>query len=111
MLKPGRGPEGRIEPLVPFQPAVAAEEEVAPVGAGGVIGTEEVEAGLLIIASGFSGCENYITEFMQPLQNAEGVFTAGDLKSGASLVVLAMADGKRAAIEADKYLMGYTNME
>ncbi len=72
---------------------------------------EEAEAQLLIIASGFSGCEDYITAFMQQLEGVKGVFTAGDLKSGSSLVVLAMADGKQAAIEADKYLMGYTNME
>ncbi len=29
---------------------------------------------------------------------------------GASLVVLAIADGRRAAGEADRFLMGYTNL-
>ncbi len=72
---------------------------------------EMMEADLLIIASGFSGCEDYITAFSQEFHSDKGVFVAGDMKSGSSLVVLAMADGKQAAIEADKYLMGYTNME
>lgn len=59
----------------------------------------------LIIASGFSG-----TDAGFEVPDAPGVFTAGDMKSGAALVVLAIADGKRAAAEAEKYLMGYTGI-
>ena len=36
--------------------------------------------------------------------------TAGDMVSGASLVVLAIASGKQAAAQADASLMGYTNI-
>ena len=39
------------------------------------------------------------------------VFSAGDMVLGASLVVLAIADGRRAAAEIDKWLMGYTNIQ
>lgn len=46
-----------------------------------------------------------------PGDEAEKFFTAGDMRNGPSLVVLAIADGKRAAAEADCFLMGYTNIE
>ena len=36
------------------------------------------------------------------------VFAAGDMARGQSLVVWAMADGRRAARGADKFLMGET---
>lgn len=69
---------------------------------------ETLEAELLLIASGFSGCEDEAT------RAAAGatipVLTAGDMESGASLVVLAIASGKKAAAEADRLLMGYTNI-
>ena len=38
------------------------------------------------------------------------VLQAGDMASGASLVVLAIASGKQAAARADELLMGYTNI-
>ena len=36
--------------------------------------------------------------------NVEGVFAAGDIVRGASLVVWAIRDGREAAITIDKYL-------
>jgi len=38
--------------------------------------------------------------------NVEKVFTAGDMRRGQSLVVWAIQEGKLAAREVDKYLMG-----
>ncbi|MFL6033216.1 MAG: glutamate synthase, partial [Rubrobacteraceae bacterium] len=35
-----------------------------------------------------------------------GVFVAGDAKRGASLIVWAIAEGRKAARQADEYLMG-----
>ena len=43
-------------------------------------------------------------------QTGVPVLTAGDMASGASLVVLAIASGKQAAARADASLMGYTNI-
>ena len=40
--------------------------------------------------------------------NVPGVFAAGDVERGQSLVVWAIADGRRAAREVDRYLMGDT---
>lgn len=42
---------------------------------------------------------------------AEGVFVAGDMRRGASLIVWAMAEGRGAAREIDRYLMGSTELE
>ena len=36
--------------------------------------------------------------------NIEGVFAAGDIVRGASLVVWAIRDGREAAVSIDKYL-------
>ena len=42
------------------------------------------------------------------MTNVPGVFAAGDMSRGQSLVVWAIADGRRAARGVDKYLMGET---
>jgi glutamate synthase (NADPH/NADH) small chain len=42
--------------------------------------------------------------------SVEGVFAAGDVRRGQSLVVWAIAEGRACAKEIDKYLMGYSNM-
>lgn len=84
-----------------------------------------IEADLLLIAAGFTGCEDYITDAFQLERTARGtistapssfaagrekVFTAGDVRRGQSLVVWAIAEGRQCAREVDQYLMGYTNM-
>ncbi len=47
--------------------------------------------------------ENYMT-------NVEGVFSAGDMRRGQSLVVWAMHEGRSVAKSIDKYLMGETSL-
>jgi glutamate synthase (NADPH/NADH) small chain len=42
--------------------------------------------------------------------NLPGVFAAGDMRRGQSLVVWAINEGRGAARECDKYLMGVTNL-
>ena len=42
--------------------------------------------------------------------NVEGVFTAGDCRRGQSLVVWAINEGRGAAREADKWLMGASDL-
>ncbi len=89
-------------------------------------GTEEVvPADLVLIAAGFLGSEGYITEsfgvecdgrtnvktlpgFYET--SVEGVFTAGDMHRGQSLVVWAIAEGRNAARQVDASLMEYTNL-
>lgn len=85
----------------------------------------EVEAELVLIAAGFLGSENYVTEVFgvevddrtnvigengSHKTNVENVFTAGDMHSGQSLVVRAIRDGRDCAREVDESLMGYSNL-
>ena len=42
--------------------------------------------------------------------SVEGVFAAGDMRRGQSLVVWAIVEGREAAYEVDKFLMGYSNL-
>jgi glutamate synthase (NADPH/NADH) small chain len=88
-------------------------------------GTEfDMEADLVLLAIGFTGPVQ--DRFMQELSlgtgergaiatknggyatNEPGMFVAGDAKRGASLIVWAIAEGRKAAREADEYLMGET---
>jgi glutamate synthase (NADPH/NADH) small chain len=42
--------------------------------------------------------------------SVEGVFAAGDMRRGQSLVVWAINEGRAAARECDRYLMGFSNL-
>lgn len=91
-----------------------------------VEGTEEtVPCQLVLIAAGFLGSEKYVTDdFKVELDGRTNVktdndkhassvakiYAAGDVRSGQSLVVRAIADGRKAAREVDLELMGYTNL-
>jgi len=85
-------------------------------------GTEEIwEADLVLLAMGFLGPEKGAVmeqlgvefdergnvksdEYRQT--NVEGVFTAGDMARGQSLIVWAIAEGRHCAHGVDRYLMG-----
>ncbi|MEE0884947.1 MAG: glutamate synthase subunit beta [Faecalimonas sp.] len=86
---------------------------------------EVIPADLVLIAAGFLGSEGYITETMgvecdgrtnvKTMQGSyetsvKGVFAAGDMHRGQSLVVWAIAEGRGVAKEVDASLMGYTNL-
>ena len=42
--------------------------------------------------------------------NVAGVFTAGDMRRGQSLIVWAISEGRQAAHHIDTYLMGRSNL-
>ena len=86
-----------------------------------VEGTERtLPCGLLLIAAGFVGCEVETAQRFEITLSSRGVpdipanthmispglFAAGDMCTGQSLVVRAIADGKAAAVEVNEYLMG-----
>src|SRR5205823_11340286 len=89
-----------------------------------VPGSEKVvPAQLVLFALGFSGPENQLLDKLgvekDPRSNAKaeygkfstnvpGVFAAGDMRRGQSLVVWAINEGRGAARECDRYLMGET---
>lgn len=76
---------------------------------------EQIPADLVLLAMGFTGVpsDGVVTELglavdaRGRVQSSpdRGIFVAGDSASGASLVVRAIADGKRVAREVDAYLL------
>lgn len=86
---------------------------------------KKVPADLVLIAAGFTGSEAYVTDAFQVGVDGRsnvktkteqyettvpGVFTAGDMHRGQSLVVWAIREGRDAARAVDASLMGYSNL-
>jgi glutamate synthase (NADPH/NADH) small chain len=44
------------------------------------------------------------------MTSVDGVFAAGDMRRGQSLIVWAIAEGRSAAAGVDKYLMSHTDL-
>ena len=87
--------------------------------------TQELPADLVLLAMGFVGAERAdlldklgvtVTERGSVKRDArwmtsvDGVFTAGDIQRGQSLIVWAIAEGRAAAASVDSYLMGATDL-
>jgi glutamate synthase (NADPH) small chain len=85
----------------------------------------ELQADLVLLAMGFVGPERngVVSELGVQLTergnlwrdddwmtSEKGVFTAGDMQRGQSLIVWAIADGRNAARSVDKYLMGHSEL-
>jgi len=79
------------------------------------------KADLVLLAMGFLGPEQYVSdslnieydersnyraEYGKYATNVKGVYTAGDCRRGQSLVVWGINEGREAAREIDRYLMG-----
>jgi len=91
-----------------------------------VPGTDRVfPADIVLLAMGFLGPEESVltqlgverdarsnakAEYGQFATNVPGVFAAGDCRRGQSLVVWAINEGRGAARECDRFLMGQTNL-
>ncbi len=89
-------------------------------------GTEKVRpAQLVLLAMGFLGPEDTLVDSLgverdersnakaaydKYATSVEGVFAAGDMRRGQSLVVWAINEGRGAARECDRYLMGSTDL-
>jgi glutamate synthase (NADPH/NADH) small chain len=89
-------------------------------------GTERIlPAQLVLLAMGFLGPadqlpgqlgvarddrSNVKAEYGLFATNVPGVFAAGDMRRGQSLVVWAINEGRAAARECDRFLMGYTSL-
>lgn len=87
--------------------------------------TRTLPAQLVLLAMGFLGPEQEIVkqfeletdarsnvkaEHGKYTTNIPGVFAAGDMRRGQSLVVWAINEGRGAARECDRFLMGVTNL-
>jgi glutamate synthase (NADPH/NADH) small chain len=117
--------DGRVNELhtVQIEWKLDANGRYAPVD---VPGTEKVIPGqLVLLAMGFLGPEKPLVEklglatdersnvkadYGKFSTSVEGVFAAGDMRRGQSLVVWAINEGRAAARECDRYLMGSSNL-
>ena len=43
--------------------------------------------------------------------SVSNIFSAGDMRRGQSLIVWAISEGREAAYQVDKYLMGHSKLE
>ena len=86
----------------------------------------EMDCDMVLIAAGFLGCQDYIADAFgvertprtvvatapgDYATSVPGVFAAGDMHRGQSLVVWAIREGREAAKAVDTYLMGYSNLD
>lgn len=121
-----RNENGELTGAVLVELKFERDEETCRMKMQQIEGSERtVEAELVLIAAGFLGSEQYVTEAFgvatdartnvasekgSHQTNVPDVFTAGDMHSGQSLVVRAIRDGRECAKEVDLSLMGYTNL-
>ena len=86
---------------------------------------KEWECDLALLALGFTGAEPILAEqfgldmdFRTNIKastkdyatNVSGIFTAGDMRRGQSLIVWAISEGRQAAHHVDRYLMGSSHL-
>jgi glutamate synthase (NADPH/NADH) small chain len=120
------GADGRLEGVVTVEVRWqrGADGRMAPAE---VAGTERTcPAQLALIAMGFLGPEqpllselgverdvrsNVRAEYGRYVTSVPGVFAAGDCRRGQSLIVWAINEGRGAARECDRYLMGRTDLD
>ncbi|MCQ2491803.1 MAG: glutamate synthase subunit beta [Lachnospiraceae bacterium] len=130
--------DGKLTGVKTVKLAPKKDEKTGRMNMIPVEGTEkELKADLVLIAAGFLGSEKYVADSFGVALNERtnvatfassagaanrtacadsyatsvaNVFTAGDMHRGQSLVVWAIAEGRRAAKEIDESLMGYTNL-
>jgi NADPH-dependent glutamate synthase beta subunit-like oxidoreductase len=86
---------------------------------------QEWPADLIFMALGFGGPEqtiaeevglstdprsNFAADYGKYATSVDGLFAAGDCRRGQSLVVWAINEGREAARECDRFLMGSTKL-
>ncbi len=111
-IRPGE--DGRIVSLTTVSLVLGPDGRRVPVPGS----EKERPCGLLLIAAGFVGCEEETLSRFSLTPDARGrlmpedashylggrLFAAGDMRTGQSLVVRALADGRDAAREIDRWL-------
>lgn len=118
--------EGNVCQAVLVKLEARKDEKTGRIQMAEIAGSEyTVPVDLVLIAAGFCGSESYVTKAFGVSTDGrtnvetknggystsvERVFTAGDMHRGQSLVVWAIREGREAACEVDKSLMGYTNL-
>ena len=118
--------DGKLKGVKTVQLEAKKDPETGRMNMVAIEGSEkELKADLVLIAAGFLGSEEYVSKSFGVELNArtnvatatdayetskKGIFAAGDMHRGQSLVVWAIAEGRAAAKAVDESLMGYTNL-
>ncbi len=118
--------EGSLKEVILVSLTSVRDEKTGRISMVPLKGSEKrCPAQLVLIAAGFVGSEKYVTDDFQVETDArtnvstkpgeymtsqEKIYTAGDMHLGQSLVVRAIAEGRAAAKEVDRALMGYSNL-
>jgi glutamate synthase (NADPH) small chain len=118
--------KGLLEAVVIVKLKWDKDEKTGRMQMSEISGSEQtLPAELVLIAAGFLGSQNYVTEAFgvevnertnvqteneKYITNVKNVFTAGDMHRGQSLVVWAIREGREAARAVDESLMGYSNL-
>ena len=96
------GPPPKFEPIPGTELTMDADLVLLALGFLGPVRQGMLEQfGVNLDARGNIATENYMT-------SVAGVFAAGDMRRGQSLVVWAISEGRKAAAAVDTYLMGST---
>lgn len=124
LTKQFMGEEGRLKKLSCVKVEVGRDAKGCML-IKDIPGTEfEIEADLVILALGFACPEKGLASRLglkldwrgnvktdeNYLTSVKGVFAAGDMRRGQSLIVWAISEGRRAAYYIDKYLMGRSSL-
>lgn len=120
------GRDGAVEKLACVRLEWVAPDSTNRPAMREIPGTEfELEAQLVLLAMGFVSAEHptwldalgvqfdargKVQTDAQYMTAADGVFAAGDMRRGQSLVVHAISEGRRAAHHIDRYLMGHSDL-
>lgn len=103
----GKDDQGRFVPKKKEETKRVIPAQLATL-AMGFLGPEQTVVEQLNLET--DGRSNILAEHERYTTNVEGVFAAGDCRRGQSLVVWAINEGRGAAREVDRFLMGVTQL-
>ncbi len=119
------GSDGKLEKLHAVRLEWGAPDATGRPSMKEIPGSEfTVDCDLVFLALGFLGGEQYLSKALgveldqrgniktgqDHMSSVPGVFAAGDIRRGQSLVVWAIAEGRETAHHLDKWLMGATKL-
>jgi glutamate synthase (NADPH/NADH) small chain len=102
--------DAKLQPVPGSEGALDADLVLLAMGFSGPVETDVIkELGLAVVPRGrFKGLDANEADYK--VKGQKGLFAAGDIRRGQSLVVWAIREGRQAAAAIDKYLMGSTDL-